>query len=272
MSAVSPCNFWCQPAKSSTTDLPLLMDKIQDCYSGSEVVSEEVDDMSIGMPCVSQFSNDEIWHRAMITSIDGDSVTVRFVDYGNTRDVSRSKVRAIVSHFTELPMQAFKCVLSGVSPVGGAWDAASCNRFQEMVVFEESKEFRVEVITVTQGDVLEVSVTLWDGQSSIGQQLVDSGYGVESTQLDDTSEATSDWSLQKLIDVSRCLVFIWTPFYPSFWTGRNLGRQVNGWENVQEDEKTSFIRMCYKLCFENGSHTLVSAVISVYYSTHLASK
>ena len=144
MSAVSPCNFWCQSAKSSTSQLPLLMDEIQDYYSGSE--GDEVGDLVTGMPCVAQLSTDDNWYRAVVTAVvDCDDVAVRFVDYGNAANVARSKVRVVQSRFTELPTQAFKCVLAGVSPLGGVWDTASCNRFQEMVVFEDSKEFRAEV-------------------------------------------------------------------------------------------------------------------------------
>ena len=198
VSAVSPCNFWCQPAKSSTSQLPLLMDKIQDYYSGSQ--GEEVSELVAGMPCVAQFSTDENWYRAVVTSVaDCDNAAVCFVDYGNAESVARSKVRTVLSRFTDLPTQAFKCVLAGVSPLGGVWDTASCNRFQEMVVFEDSKEFRAEVVTVADGQVQEVGVTLWDGQSSIGQLLVDSGYGLDKTEspCEPVSEPTTSSGTQR---------------------------------------------------------------------------
>ena len=36
-----------------------------------------------GLVCTTKFSADNAWYRAEVTDVEGDKVTVKFVDYGN---------------------------------------------------------------------------------------------------------------------------------------------------------------------------------------------
>ena len=173
--ASTPANFWCQPAKCSNDDLPLLMDKIQDFYSSPKSSSQHrLVDPQIGRPCVAQFSDDKVWYRAEVTSFDDDVVNVCFVDYGNTETIPMSEIRPITAELVELPQQAVCCSLSGIEATGGdEYDKASSIRFQELVTYDDSKLFTMAIETVKDG---HFQVNLKDSNMDIAQVLLGGGY------------------------------------------------------------------------------------------------
>lgn len=73
----------------------------------------------MGMPCVAKYSADNNWYRGEITSCMESSCTVVFIDYGNSEEISKQDIYPASSSLIEIPCQAFKCTLLGVSPHPG---------------------------------------------------------------------------------------------------------------------------------------------------------
>ncbi|KAI8501531.1 Tudor domain containing 15 [Branchiostoma belcheri] len=109
---LSPANFWCQLA-STTSELDSLMEKICDHYAAD--------------------NNEEMLKDPQ----QGDGVEVIFVDYGNSENVDRSLVKMIKSQFTELPVQAFQCSLANVTPPSSVWDNDTTAKFTQLCTSQE---------------------------------------------------------------------------------------------------------------------------------------
>lgn len=195
----TPFNFHCQLAKSSTTDLPLLMDQIQDCCSSLTEVSEP----TVGQPCIGQYLDD--WYRAeIIRHHQEDTVEVLFVDYGNREVVTKSQVKVINSDLTELPVQSFQCRLHSIMSVAddGSWDENSCSRFEELV---NDKKLSGKIVFMSRderGRIQSCNIELYEGETNIREMLIEAGYAKSS----DSTSANKVASLEQLeydVDLSQ---------------------------------------------------------------------
>ncbi|XP_061561084.1 tudor domain-containing 6 [Phycodurus eques] len=139
--------FWCQPADSNA------LDKISKNLSeiGNATYSTHVSMSALlpGSPCVAFFAEDQLWCRAEILNKDGDKLSVLFVDYGNTADVTITNVREIPSDLLETPTQAFLCKLEGFDESHGSWcDSA----FDELASIAEDKLLQLTVTKLSRED------------------------------------------------------------------------------------------------------------------------
>lgn len=180
-SASSPLDFWVTcPAENSNTDLPLLMDRIEDVCSSAHADKHLIEEPKVGMLCVAKYS-DEIWYRAKIIAVlDNGMVQVLFIDYGNTFEVPASEIWELAAEYMEPPPQAVKGFLSTIEPCDPSlgWDEASCSRFDELVTVE-SKPFEFHVSKVVRsgnGQLLELHGLLLDDGVDVGGELVKEGY------------------------------------------------------------------------------------------------
>ncbi|XP_061609200.1 tudor domain-containing 6 isoform X2 [Phyllopteryx taeniolatus] len=138
--------FWCQPADSNA------LDKISKNLSeiGNATYNTHVSMSALlpGSPCIAFFAEDQLWCRAEILNKDGDKLSVLFVDYGNTADVTITNVREMPSDLLETPTQAFLCTLEGFDELHGSWvdsavdELASIaeDKLLQMIVTKTSRE------------------------------------------------------------------------------------------------------------------------------------
>lgn len=69
---------------------------------------------------MARYAADEQWYRAEVISPAADSsFNVLFVDYGNTESIPVSDMHPTSPSLLEIPAQAFKCSLLGVTPAQG---------------------------------------------------------------------------------------------------------------------------------------------------------
>lgn len=188
-SATGLSDFWVScPAENPETELPLLMDRIEDLYSGSSTDQYQPNELRIGMLCIAKFS-DGIWYRAKVIQVyEHGTVQVLFIDYGNVYEVSTSEIRELVSEHAELAPQAIRATLATIRPCisDGGWDAASSERFVELVTYE-SKPFDFNISKVVRdenGRLLEMHGLLFDNGVNVGDQLVKEGFAVHLVELD----------------------------------------------------------------------------------------
>ncbi|XP_054706758.1 tudor domain-containing 6-like [Uloborus diversus] len=121
---LNPGEIYCQ-LKSQSADFKTMMEKLQNHYSRVSDPESLIDRPHPGMICVAQFFQDSAWYRATIKKVEKSSITVFYVDYGNSEAVDKKKIRAIIQDFTILPTQAIKCHLKGIKPPGKSWQINS---------------------------------------------------------------------------------------------------------------------------------------------------
>ncbi|XP_039285394.1 uncharacterized protein LOC111062421 [Nilaparvata lugens] len=77
--------------------------------------------------CIAQYKEDEVWYRALVKSSSFGNMTVQFIDYGNSEEVTADQIKEITSELCTLPAQAVKCCLLGAS--GDEWSDQKLTEF-----------------------------------------------------------------------------------------------------------------------------------------------
>lgn len=95
----------------------------------SEMMSDKLPAAVEGQPrplepgvCAARSSLDQRWYRVFTTALPSDpstTVTVEFLDYGGTEEVSVLALRVLPEALLSLPFQAIAAALHGVAPLGG---------------------------------------------------------------------------------------------------------------------------------------------------------
>ncbi|XP_041105638.1 tudor domain-containing 6-like isoform X2 [Polyodon spathula] len=130
-SVVGPEYFWCQSANS---DVLQRIDEIADAAGNApEETGVCVGSLCPGNPCLALFTEDEHWYRAEIKRINGDVLSIIFVDYGNEVDVNQELVKLLPAEFLKIPRQAFLCILEGFDLSAGFWDVGAADKFYELL-------------------------------------------------------------------------------------------------------------------------------------------
>ncbi|XP_058886232.1 RING finger protein 17 isoform X2 [Acipenser ruthenus] len=165
----SPSEFYIQHADN--VEFLILMAKIQDFYCKGE------DGLEMYCPyqdqaCVALFE-DDVWYRARIIGFPGSrAIEVKFVDFGNTSQVSINHIRKIKDDFFVLPEMAIQCSLADVKPLNSAdeWSKESNKRFRELT--EDRLMCVSATATVTRKKLLLVKLYNSQDTTDISEVLV----------------------------------------------------------------------------------------------------
>ncbi|KAK3092629.1 hypothetical protein FSP39_005160 [Pinctada imbricata] len=147
------------------------------------------DKIYTGMFVAAPFTDETTeYYRARIESIDRKSlrngqwketVTVFFVDFGNTETMDRLDLRTLHGNMLEIPFQAVECFLCRIRPsaVGcpdGKWTKAASNKFASIV---NGKTLYGQIFSIVRNALrLELIEPFPNGrQLSINQVLIDEG-------------------------------------------------------------------------------------------------
>lgn len=134
--ADSPDCIWLQPARTGEA-LIALMDQIANDVTGQQMDKSQ---LLPGVPCLGQFTDNDVWHRARILDLQGNSsVTVFYVDYGNSETLTMDRLHPISDSHLKLPAQAIHCRLADLEGV----DPTKVTEYLNEVLCE--KTFKVEV-------------------------------------------------------------------------------------------------------------------------------
>ncbi|KAL5017454.1 hypothetical protein ScPMuIL_007043 [Solemya velum] len=168
--STSPNDFWCQ-LTTSTKTLQNIAESLRDSYDDSE--SMPVSEIEPGRECVVLCSNDNLYYRSGITSVNGDEVHVVFVDYGKSAAIKSSEVKVMKLEHLEICHQAFPCALANIEPntSSGDWSEEACNRFKQLV---DEKCLVAEIVELHPGAILHV--LLYDNEDSISKCLISEGF------------------------------------------------------------------------------------------------
>ena len=135
---VNPSEFYCQ-LSSETTPLESIMNKMYARYEeqspGAPLISP-----SGGEYCAVPFT-DGSWYRGRVVKIGpppAESVTVDYIDYGNTEVLEIASLKVLEPEFTSLPVQALKCRLANLqSPSHVEWNGDAIEKFEEAVIEQQ---------------------------------------------------------------------------------------------------------------------------------------
>lgn len=129
--AESPNNFYIQ-VNEHQEQLEALMHELIARFDSSST-DLMIQDFANGMACVVQYSEDEAWYRAKVLDVNvaDNTLTVHYVDYGNTDTVDPASIRKITKDSLNLSAQAIPCVLYDAN--GGKWTDEQADSFMELV-------------------------------------------------------------------------------------------------------------------------------------------
>ncbi|XP_063186684.1 tudor domain-containing protein 6 [Chroicocephalus ridibundus] len=142
-----PEYFWSRGV--DTEDMNYIEEKLEEAENlGLNSLNDFRSCIKSGDICLAKYSQDGKFYRAEVSSVKGDNVGVRHVDYGSEETVSLEMVRQIPCELLKVPNQAFACCLSGFNSSEGSWLSEAKEKFYNM-----TKDLLLEAEVVeTQGD------------------------------------------------------------------------------------------------------------------------
>ncbi|XP_068252829.1 tudor domain-containing protein 6-like [Nyctibius grandis] len=150
--ANGPESFWSHTA--DTEDMHYIEEKIEEAENlGLNSLNDCTSCIKSGDICLAKYSEDGKFYRAKVSSIKGDNVVVRHVDYGSEEAVSMEMVRQIPCELLKVPNQAFACCLSGFNSSEGSWLSEAKEKFYDMT---KDLLLEAEVIETQEDNAFEV--------------------------------------------------------------------------------------------------------------------
>ena len=76
---------------------------------------------AVGNACLACYKESEtdpgMWHRAVVSTINGDVGTVTYVDFGNSWPMMMSELKHMPAHLAVHPPLASRCTLDGIDSI-----------------------------------------------------------------------------------------------------------------------------------------------------------
>lgn len=124
---------------------------------------------TVGEPCIAMFFLDNRFYRGRVVEVNEDtkSCIVHYIDYGNEESCSFENLRKSIVLY-QIPVQAHKCVLDRIRPVGNQWDRQTLDYIHKSIV---EKQCFVKISGEKDGDLIPIDLKydkLW-----INDHLVD---------------------------------------------------------------------------------------------------
>ncbi|XP_048577826.1 RING finger protein 17 isoform X3 [Nematostella vectensis] len=97
-----------------------------------------------GMLCCGQYTEDDMWYRAQVISVESGnplSAHVRYIDYGNDEVLPPARLRGFPSELLDLPIQATRCRLADIQPPGETADPSAGSSWPE-----KTKDVLIQIV------------------------------------------------------------------------------------------------------------------------------
>ncbi|EDO44006.1 predicted protein, partial [Nematostella vectensis] len=97
-----------------------------------------------GMLCCGQYTEDDMWYRAQVISVESGnplSAHVRYIDYGNDEVLPPARLRGFPSELLELPIQATRCRLADIQPPEETADPSAGSSWPE-----KTKDVLIQIV------------------------------------------------------------------------------------------------------------------------------
>ncbi|XP_023213664.1 uncharacterized protein LOC111616493 [Centruroides sculpturatus] len=155
-------------------NLEKLQEKLQAFYEKEHEKHENIERILMFQPCVTKFSLDERWYRAEIIHLSESSVTVKFVDYGNSETVTKDDLRNMHKKFISVPAFSLECSLADLTANSEKLDEAR-TLLEDLI---NEKEIDITIIS----NELPLSVCIISDKENIYNQLTESGLYTHTPQ------------------------------------------------------------------------------------------
>lgn len=150
--------FWIQLSRLSP-QLDILMNQMDSYYSQIQPLDLKINSPIIGQYCCSCFTEDDGWYRAYIKEVDGKSLTVEYIDYGNSEHLSIDRVRLLSPDFDGSPRYALPCCLQDFEDFADYPSAKETLLEKEFSVEFKSKVPPFKVELYTEGQALSQTIS-----------------------------------------------------------------------------------------------------------------
>ncbi|XP_068921860.1 tudor domain-containing protein 6 [Petaurus breviceps papuanus] len=126
-----PEYFWCQFADTEILDC--LDPQVQTAGERAAVCADCISIIRSGVACIVKYSEDGRFYRGLVTDVlEGELISVRFVDFGNAVNFSRNALWNIPGDLLNVNMQCFPCCLSGYNVLEGVCSFEENDYFYEI--------------------------------------------------------------------------------------------------------------------------------------------
>lgn len=120
----------------------------------------------VGLSCVAKY--EDVYRRALINQICGDTLVLHYVDIGVTKTVKSSEFEAkhLIMGFSEVPNIAISCNFEPIHRQNeeNPSNSSFYNQFRSLA---EDKILRVESCGINRNGKLDVNIFLEDGRSLV---------------------------------------------------------------------------------------------------------
>jgi len=177
----SPSSFFCQPLNLAG-DLEDMMQRLEKAME----VTDQLTTAPVGQVCAACYSQDGLWYRAVVINSSKDdergdvehrSVTVNFVDYGNSEITNIKNLACLPKEFLVLPAQAIKCscVDSGIEK----FPDQVVQQFRELIC--EGEQYSITIEQLLGYGRYYVLVSNAEGEVNVTELLQDVAIGNTDT-------------------------------------------------------------------------------------------
>ncbi|XP_072498460.1 tudor domain-containing protein 6 isoform X2 [Notamacropus eugenii] len=126
-----PEYFWCQFAETKILDR--LDPQVQAAGERAAVCADCISVIQSGVACIVKYNEDGRFYRGLVTDVlEGDLISVRFVDFGNAVNFGRNALWNIPGDLLNVNMQCFPCCLSGYNVLEGVCSFEENDYFYEI--------------------------------------------------------------------------------------------------------------------------------------------
>lgn len=186
-----PFHFWVQVIGTRAKELDKLVEEISSFYSSpSNQKLYELDEVKVGDYVAAPLDHDKSWYRGRIDYVEEESysaqekkITVYYVDFGDSEDMTLQNVYRLPEEFLQLPFQAIECTLTNVQPKDGTWVEEGIQLFEQLTSVAQWICIMAKPMKPSNGNVDElVPVELVDTNGNkdvnIAEELVKQGFAV----------------------------------------------------------------------------------------------
>ncbi|KAM4694422.1 tudor domain-containing protein 15 [Discoglossus pictus] len=129
---LNPSNFWIRTDENQK-EFSEMMENIAAVYNSCKTTESVLENPQQGDLCCALYEKDNHYYRAIVTEVLDYSVSVYFMDFGNTETVFFYDVKTLFPQFTVLPALALCCTLAHAYPVDDVWVKDANDIFKQLV-------------------------------------------------------------------------------------------------------------------------------------------
>uniref|UniRef100_A0A8C5M999 Tudor domain containing 6 n=1 Tax=Leptobrachium leishanense TaxID=445787 RepID=A0A8C5M999_9ANUR len=163
-----PEDFWCQLTTLNIDDLSTELHEYGEMCAKDEYA---ISKLEVGYSCNAKSLTDDNWYRAMVTNLDKDQITVRYVDYGDEETVHLDRLRRLPGCLIDVPVQAFPCRLAGFSPLEGSWNSEASTHFSTRLYHDNLSIEAVDFQPYGMCDIVMLSVNVKIGGDLVNEEM-----------------------------------------------------------------------------------------------------